>query len=359
MVNFEKDINIEAILSKISTNTSVSDIHIGADDFIAFRINGEVQKYDKIGKLPEEYVEIMLKHLMKGNQKAYEKFVGDKEADFSYVSNDGTPYRVNAFFKLWKVGIVMRKINSLAKDLSELMFSDVSEVIKTRILTKKTWLVIVTWPTGSGKSTSIVSMINHINTNRAENIITIEDPIEFIFKPEKSIISQREVWHDTWSFLNALRAAMREDPNVIFVWEIRDKETADAVLALSETWHLVFSTLHTPSAAGTVNRFISFFPPEIQDSVASRLSDTLLAVLSQFLVKNNDGKSRVAIYELMLNSLAVRNNIVKRQILQIDNVIETNNSNGMISMKQYAQRLLDKWIVTDDAVAFIMGNLVS
>lgn len=359
MVNFEQDINIEAILSKISWNTSVSDIHIGADDYISFRINWEIQKYDKIGKLPDEYVEIMLKHLLKWNQKAYEKFVGDKESDFSYISNDGTPYRVNAFFKLWKIGIVMRKINSLAKDISELMFSDVAEVIKTRVLTKKTGMVIVTWPTGSGKSTSIVSMINHINTMRAENIITIEDPIEFIFKPEKSIISQREVGHDTWSFLNALRAAMREDPNVIFVWEIRDKETAESVLSLSETWHLVFSTLHTPSAAGTVNRFISFFPPEIQDSVASRLSDSLLAVLSQFLVKNSDGKSRVAIYELMLNSLAVRNNIVKRQILQIDNVIETNNSNGMISMKQYAQRLLDKWIVSDDAVAFIMGNLVS
>ncbi len=358
MVNFEKDINIEAILSKISANSSVSDIHIWADDFIAFRINWEIQKYDKIGKLPEEYVEIMLKHLMKGNQKAFEKFVGDKEADFSYVSNDGTPYRVNSYFKLWKVGIVMRKINSMAKDLSELMFSDVAEVIKTKILSKKTWLVLVTWPTWSGKSTSIVSMIQHINQTRAENIITIEDPIEFVFKPEKSILSQREVWHDTWSFVNALRSAMREDPNVIFVWEIRDKETADAVLSLSETGHLVFSTLHPPSAAGTVNRFISFFPPEIQDSVASRLSDTLLAVLSQFLVKNIDGKSRMATYELMLNSLAVRNNIVKRQILQIDNVIETNNANGMISMKQYAQRLIDKGLIVEDTVAFIMGNIV-
>lgn len=358
MVNFEKDINIEAILSRISANSSVSDIHIGADDYISFRINWEIQKYDKIGKLPEEYIEIMLKHLMNGNQKMFEKFLWDKEADFSYISNDGTPYRVNSFFKLGKVGIVMRKINSVAKDLWELMFTDVSEVIKTRVLSKKTWLVLVTWPTGSGKSTSIVSMIDYINANRAENIITIEDPIEFIFQPQKSIISQREVWHDTWSFLNALRAAMREDPNVIFVWEIRDKETAEAVLSLSETWHLVFSTLHTPSAAGTVNRFISFFPPEIQDSVANRLADTLLAVLSQFLVKNIDEKSRVAIYELMLNSLAVRNNIVKRQILQIDNVIETNNTNGMISMKQYAQRLVDKKIVSPEAVAFITNNIV-
>ena len=249
MVNFEKEINIEAILSKISSNEAVSDIHISSDEYISFGVNGEIQKYEKTNKLAEEYVEIMLKHLMKGNQKAYEKFVGDKEADFSYVSMDGTPYRVNAYFKLGKIGIVMRKINSIAKELGDLMFSDVADVIKQKILAKKTGLMLVTGPTGSGKSTSIVSMIEHINSTRAENIITIEDPIEFIFKANKSIISQREVGHDTWSFMNALRSTMREDPNVIFVGEIRDKETAESVLSLAETGHLVFSTLHTSSAA--------------------------------------------------------------------------------------------------------------
>lgn len=355
MVNFEKDINIEAILSKISTNESVSDVHIWANDFIAFRINGEIQKYDKIGRLPEEYVEIMLKHLLKWNQKAYEKFVGDKEADFSYISNDGTPYRVNAFFKLGKIGIVMRKINSIAKELSDLMFSDLADVVKTKMLSRKTGLILVTGPTGSGKSTTIVSMIQYINQLRSENIITIEDPIEFIFKPEKSIISQREVWHDTWSFVNALRSTMREDPNIIFVWEIRDKETAESVLSLSETGHLVFSTLHTPSAWGTVNRFISFFEPEIQGSVADRLADALIWVMSQFLVKNAEWKGRLAIYELMINTLAIRNNISKKQIPQIDNVIETNNSHGMITMKQYAQRLIEKGIVTRESVWFILG----
>ena len=142
------------------------------------------------------------------------------------------------------------------------------------------------------------------------------------------------------------------------VGEIRDKETAESVLSLSETGHLVFSTLHTPSASGTINRFISFFSPEIQDSVASRIADSLLGVLSQFLVKNADGKSRVGIYELMLNTLAVKNNIIKKQIMQIDNVIETNNANGMISMKQYAQRLIDKNIINADAAAFILGNVI-
>ncbi len=269
---------------------------------------------------------------------------------------DGTPYRVNAYFKLGKIGIVMRKINSVAKQVSDLMFADMADTIKQKILSKKTGLILVTGPTGSGKSTSIISMIEHINVTRSENIITIEDPIEFVFKPQKSIISQREVGHDTWSFLNALRATMREDPNVIFVGEIRDKETAEAAIALAETGHLVFSTLHTSSASLTVNRFISFFSPEIQDSIASRLSDALNCVLSQFLVKSADGKSRVGVYELMINTLATKNNIAKRAISQIDNIIETNNTHGMISMKQYAQRLIDKGIVDPSALGFIMGD---
>ncbi len=199
-------------------------------------------------------------------------------------------------------------------------------------------------------------MIEHINTTRAENVITIEDPIEFIFKPQKSIISQREVGHDTWSFMNALRSTMREDPNVIFVGEIRDKETAESVLSLAETGHLVFSTLHTSSSSLTVNRFMSFFSPEIQDSVADRLSDALAGVMSQFLVKSADSKSRVGVFELMINTLATKNNISKRAISQIDNIIETNNTTGMISMKQYAQRLLDKGIVNQEAVSFILGD---
>ena len=149
---------------------------------------------------------------------------------------------------------------------------------------------------------------------------------------------------------------MREDPNVIFVGEIRDKETAESVLSLAETGHLVFSTLHTSSAALTVNRFMSFFAPEIQDSVADRLADALVTVQSQFLVKSADGKGRVGVFELMVNTLATRNNIAKRAISQIDNIIETNTSNGMISMKQYAQRLVEKGIVSRETVSFILGE---
>jgi twitching motility protein PilT len=170
----------------------------------------------------------------------------------------------------------MRKINRSSKGLNELMFTDTAESIKKNILSAKKGLFLVTGPTGSGKSTSLVAMLDYINENRPEHMITIEDPIEYIFKPKRCLISQREIGHDTWSFANALRAAMREDPDIIFVGEIRDSETAEAALNLAETGHLVFSTLHTNSAASTINRYISFFPPNIQDSIADRMAEALI-----------------------------------------------------------------------------------
>ena len=200
-------------------------------------------------------------------------------------------------------------------------------------------------------------MLEQINQTRSEHMITIEDPIEFVFQPQKCLVSQREIGHDTWSFANALRSAMREDPDIIFVGEIRDRETAESALSLAETGHLVFSTLHTNSAANTVNRFISFFPPEIQESVCDRLATSLIGVQSQFLVKSKDGKSRVGVYEVMLNTTSVRNNIKKREIEQIDNIIETSSLIGMINLKKYAQRLIDKGIIDQSEVQWLfMGQ---
>lgn len=348
------NINIDQILSQISSKENISDIHLAWDEFICLRINWDVKKMEAQPKLNEEMIEIALKQLMRWNLKAYEQFVADREADFSYIWLDGTPYRVNAFFKLWKIWVVLRKINSQAKKLEDLMFPEMSESIKERVLTKKQWLFLVTWPTWSWKSTSLVAMIEYLNENRPDHIITIEDPVEFIYSAKKAIVSQREVWHDTWAFMNALRAAMREDPDVVLVWEIRDKETAEAVLNLAETWHMVFSTLHTSSASWTINRYISFFPPEIQDSIASRLSDVLIWVQSQRLVKKVDWKGRVWVYEVMINTSAVKNNIKKRQLAQIDNIIETWIKQWMITIQQYAQRLLNEWTVNEDTVWWII-----
>ncbi len=231
-------------------------------------------------------MELFLKQLFHGNPQRFNKFLGDKEADFAYMSKHGTPYRVNAFFKTGKIGLVLRKIAKKSKKLDELMFKHIADSIKHNVLNKDQGLFIISGPTGSGKTTSIISMLEEINTNQTKNIISIEDPIEFIFNQNKCLISQREVGNDTWSFKNALRAAMREDPDVVFVGEIRDAETAEAVLNLAETGHLVFTTLHTGSASQTVSRFMSFFSSDIQKGIAERLAHSLLGVLAQSLVKH-------------------------------------------------------------------------
>jgi len=348
-------IRIDDILGSIAKNDSISDIHISAWEYISFRKNGDIVKYVKLPKITEEQMEIMVKQLMKGNMKAYEKFIAEREADLSYIASDGTPYRVNMFFKLGKMWVVLRKINAVAMKIEDLMLEDMAQSIKDNILSQRQGLFLVTWPTGSWKSTSLVAMLDELNHTRAEHIITIEDPIEFIFTPDKAIITQREIGHDSWSFPNALRAAMREDPDIVLVWEIRDKATAEAALNLAETWHMVFSTLHTQSASGTINRYISFFPPEIQDSIADRLADSLIWVMSQRLVKRSDGKWRLWVYEIMINTPAVRNNIKRRQLQQIDNIIETGSKQWMILLKQYANRLVNEGLTSEDNVSWILN----
>lgn len=346
--------DVEQILTLIEKNPNISDLHLSGWEIMAYRINGEIFREEKNWRLNNEVMEIILRQLFLGNPQRFDKFLWDKEADFAYVSKNWTPYRVNAFLKTWKIWIVMRKINSFPKNLEDIIFSDLAESIKKNILTAKKWLYLVTGPTGSGKSTSLVAMLEHINKTRSDNVITIEDPIEFIFQPKKCLISQREIWHDTWSFANALKSAMRQDPNIIFVWEIRDRETAEAVLSLAETWHLVFSTLHTSSAANTVNRFISFYDPSIQASVRERLAESLIWVQSQYLVKKKDGSGRVGIFEIMLNSTSIRNNIKKWEIDQINNIMETSNINtGVITLKKYTQRLVDKWIIDEGHVLWV------
>lgn len=302
-------------------------------------------------------MELAIRHLMQSDTDRVAKFWAQKDMDFAYVAKTGISYRVNAFMRLGRVWVVMRKINAVAKNIEDLMYADTADSIKKNILSRKTGLFLVTGPTWSGKSTSLVAMLEHLNHLKPSHMITIEDPIEFIFKPDKCIISQREIGNDTRSFANALKSAMREDPNIIFVWEIRDPDTAEAALNMAETGHLVFSTLHTSSASATVNRYISLFPPEIQDSVCDRLSDSLSGVLSQFLVKTADGKSRVGLYELMINTTSIRNNIKRREIKQIDNIIETSSSQGMISMKAYATRLLNQGVITAESIEWLMHNV--
>ncbi len=349
-------LDIEKILWLIAKNSNISDLHLSSGECISYRLNGEIIREESAGKLTSEGMEIILRQLFQWNPQRFDKFLGDKESDFAYISKDGTAYRVNAYLKTWRVGVVMRKIWKEAKKMEDLMFNNVAESIRNNVLSKKKWLYLVTWPTGSGKSTSLVAMLEEINKERSENLITIEDPIEYVFEPKKCIVSQREIGHDTWSFSNALRAAMRQDPDILFVGEIRDRETAEAVLNLAETWHLVFSTLHTNSSSHTINRFISFFPPDIQGSVAERLSEALIGIQSQILVKSKDESTRVGIFELLLNTHSVKTNIKKKDVDQIDSIIETSNMIWMITLKQYAENLVNKWIINSKEVERLLNK---
>ncbi|MBO4203948.1 PilT/PilU family type 4a pilus ATPase [bacterium] len=319
-------------------------------------MNGELTRYEDFGEVSDEQMEIILRQLFRNNPQRYDKFLADKEADFAYLSKGGNPYRVNAFLKTGKLGAVLRKIDLEPRNLEDIMFQTQLQSIKDNILQAKKGLFLVTGPTGAGKSTTIVAMLEEINRSQPYHIISIEDPIEYIFKPKKSLISQRELGHDTWSFSNAIKSALREDPDVIFVGEIRNVETAEAVLDLAETGHLVFSTLHTNSAPSSINRFLSFFPSDMQLGILDRLGDALSGILSQTLVKKKDGLGRIAVFELLLNNTAVRNNLKKRTLDQIPNIIETSSQTGMVSTKQYARKLQERDLISQEEVDQLINS---
>lgn len=344
---------IDTVLDLIEKNPNISDLHMSAGEVVSYRINGEIVREESAWVVSDESMELVIRHLLQKDPQRFDNYLWEKDVDFAYVSHAWVPYRVNAYFRTGKMAVVMRKISKDPRQMEDIMFSDIAASIKKNVLWAKKWLYLVTWPTGSGKSTSIVAMLDHINQTREENIVTIEDPIEYLFHPKKCLISQREIGHDTRSYANALRASMRQDPDIIFVGEIRDRETAEAVLSLAETGHLVFSTLHTSSASHTINRFIWFFPPEVQSSVADRVAEALIWVQSQFLVKSKDGSSRVGLFEVMLNTTSIKNNIKKKEIAQLDNIIDTSSLIGMISLKRYAKKLLEKNIIDPKDVEWL------
>ncbi len=319
-----------------------SDIHMCEWENIWFRVHGELWKVSGTPLDTMKTRQILLE-LLNDNKEAAREFLDKRDADFAYIHTDWTPFRVNAFFKLWKIAFVMRKIASTPKTIEELWLPRWVEKF-----TKAKWgLILVTGPTWSWKSTSMISVLDAINKTRREHILTIEDPTEFIFKDDKSIFSQREIGKDTKSFASALRAAMREDPDIVMVWEMRDKETVEAAMELAETGHLVISTLHTAGSVATITRLVNFFHPELQHSVRYKLWDILFWVLSQRLIPKIWGW-RVWIYEVMMMTPWIRNLIRSWDLVQINNAIEMWQSEWMITMKNYADNLRDKWIVNEE-----------
>jgi len=274
-----------------------------------------------------------------------QKFESNWELDFSYALQKKARFRVNLFRDKGSVAAALRLIPTRIPTLQELGMPPIVEKL-THI---KRGLVLVTGPTGSGKSTTLASMINHINLNRSEHIITIEDPIEYLHNHKMSVINQRELGMDTRSFPNALRASLREDPDIILVGEMRDLETMQLAISAAETGHLVFATLHTNSAASSVDRIVDGFPPGQQEQVRLQLSNNIQAIVAQQLIPKASGQGRVAVQEIMIATAAIRNLIREAKAHQLTSVIQTSANQGMITTDQALKDLYLRGTITYEA----------
>ena len=335
-------------LFTIAVEKKASDLHLVVGLQPALRIDGDLIYIEDKKAISVKEMEALVYSMLDEDKK--ERFLAAKELDISYAIDDYR-YRVNLHFERGNIGVVARVINSKINTLDELGMPKVVY----NLLDLKQGLILLTGPTGCGKSTTLASMIEYINTNRFCNIITLEDPIEYIFESKKSIIIQRQLGSDMLSFSEGLKHALRQDPNVIMVGEMRDLETIATTITLAETGHLVLATLHTYNASQTIDRIIDIFPPHQQNQVRMQLSMVLASVISQRLLPKIDG-GRVAARELLLNTPAVANLIRENKITQIKTVIETNSKEGMVSMDHDLQRLYKEKQITKEIAQSQMDN---
>ncbi len=332
-----------------ASEKGASDLHISSGEPPIVRIDGDIQKID-MPSLPGDEVHSMLYDILNDQQRKI--FEEKKEIDFALDVKGIARFRVNAFYQSRGEAIVFRTIPTKIMSLEELGLP-----ASLADLTKKTkGLVLVTGPTGSGKSTTLAAMMDFINQSKKAHILTIEDPIEFIYEPKLSLINQRELGTNTHGFANALHSALREDPDVILVGEMRDLETISLAMTAAETGHLVFGTLHTSSAAKTVDRVIDVFPPEQQNQIRTMFSESIIAVITQNLLKRSDGKGRIAALEIMIGTPAVRNLIREGKIAQIPGMMQTGKKFGMQTMDATLVELLQQGVVSKETVTPYLTN---
>jgi len=330
-------------LLAFSVSNKASDLHLSAGLPPIIRVDGEMRRLN-VEPLDHKQVHALIFSIMNDHQrKDYEE---NLECDFSFEIKDLSRFRVNAFVQNRGAAAVLRTIPSDILTLDQL---GAPEIFK-QIINQPTGIVLVTGATGSGKSTTLAAMVDHINTHKREHILTIEDPIEFVHQNKMCLMNQREVHRDTKSFSNALRSALREDPDVILVGELRDLETIRLAISAAETGHLVFGTLHTNSAPKTIDRIIDVFPAEEKSMVRSMLSESLRAVISQTLLKKVGG-GRIAAHEIMIGIPAIRNLIREDKVPQMYSVIQTGQQHGMQTMDQCLQRLVAMGVISANDAA--------
>lgn len=336
---------LKGLLKKM-IDEEASDLHLKVGNPPIFRIHGRLVRTNLDVLSPKDLKDIAAEIMTQQQQRI---FIARKELDFAIGVPGLGRFRVNAYIQRGSISIVMRAIPTRIRDFKELNLPPILEELSL----KPRGLILVTGTTGSGKSTTLAAMINHINKNIARNIITIEDPIEYLFKDEKSIISQREVGGDTASFSSALKHVLRQDPDVIMIGEIRDKATMDVALKAADTGHLVLSTLHTLNATETINRIISFYPPHQHEHVRVLLASTLIASISQRLIPTADGKGRVPAVEILINTARVKELILdaKRTMLIQQAMEEGYYEYGMQTFDQSVLKLYREGLITlEDAL---------
>ena len=330
--------DISELLAFVVKNKA-SDLHLSAGLPPMIRVHGDVRRIN-LPALEHKDVHAMVYDIMNdGQRKFYEE---NLECDFSFAIPNLARFRVNAFVQHRGAGAVFRTIPSKVLSLEDLKCPKVF----TEISDQPRGIVLVTGPTGSGKSTTLAAMINYINENEYGHVLTVEDPIEFVHESKKCLINQREVGPHTLSFANALRSALREDPDVILVGEMRDLETIRLAMTAAETGHLVFGTLHTSSAAKTIDRIIDVFPAEEKEMVRAMLSESLRAVISQTLLKTKDGSGRVAAHEIMIGTPAIRNLIRENKVAQMYSSIQSGQQYGMQTLDQNLQEMVKRGVVS-------------
>jgi twitching motility protein PilT len=336
-------------LLEITIKERASDFHLSSFRRPILRIDGNLKPIVKKSVLTSEDVSELVKQLL--NKTQFEKLLKDKEIDFSYNFKDMARFRGNAYFQQGKISCALRLIPSRIPTIEELNLPPILH----KFTKARQGFVLVTGPSGQGKSTTLAALIDEINHSREDHVITIEDPIEYIFKDDLAIIDQREVYYDTKSFARALRSTFRQDPDVIMVGEMRDPETISIALTAAETGHLVFATLHTNSAAQTIHRIVDSFPSYQQQQIRAQLSGSLLGIISQRLIPKI-GKGLIPACEIMFNNSAIANLIRENKIHEIPLIIETSIQEGMLSLNQSLVILVkERKITLESAYSFSLN----